>query len=560
MLTGSRNRRALTLHLAVCACPLILTLPVSAAITVGYPSEVSPPIPATWNSGTTAQVGISAGKTATLTVDGGSKLSGGHDYLGYGVGSTGNARVTGAGSNWSDIVLYVGFSGTGALTIDAGGCVANPSSDVGYNSGSRGQVSVTGAGSAWIVSGWLDVGESGTGALSIEDGGTVQCGLGYIAVSHGSVGQVTVTGAGSNWMTAPLYVGVRGSGTLTIANGGSVTSSGSAQIGGSVGSVGQVTVSGTGSTWTAGYLSVAGGSRLTITDGGSVDANGGPVQVGSGAGSVGQVTVTGAGSMLSNKANLVLGSSNAQGTLTIADSGKATTELVSISSGSALNLHVSGNGMFATGGVSNSGRINLYADAALSSGVYTPISGNNIFWTGSGTCNAFGGTWDSTAHTFTVAAPTSLAAGVASPVTTGQRLNITAVASPEHVGASFGAVFDGATFAADPMTPDELSSLALDPGQSILSAWDFTTNLSGSTVLLSFDVGADASNLEAWHYSGGVWTPYAASDLTCSNGIASFTVNSFSGYAVTGLVPEPTGLALLAVAAIALRRRPQGTR
>ena len=61
-----------------------------------------------------------------------------------------------------------------------------------------------------------------------------------------------------------------------------------------------------------------------------------------------------------------------------------------------------------------------------------------------------------------------------------------------------------------------------------------------------------------WHYDGQSWASYAASDLIyAGNGIASFTVSGFSGYAVTG-VPEPATLALLVVGSAALIFRRKG--
>ena len=208
------------------------------------------------------------------------------------------------------------------------------------------------------------------------------------------------------------------------------------------------------------------------------------------------------------------------------------------------------------GSVYNKGNVNLYADLFLAPGSYRPISeisGRTMAWSGTGTYNAFGGLWDNTAKTFSLGAATLVATGVADTLTTGERLTISD-GGGNRVGASFGAVPVGSTFAASLMTPGELSLLALDAGEAVLSAWDFTTDLTGSMALLSFDVGPGASNLQAWHYSGDAWT-VLATDVTYRDGIASFTVNSFSGYAVTAAVPEPMGIALLALAGLGLLRR-----
>ena len=68
--------------------------------------------------------------------------------------------------------------------------------------------------------------------------------------------------------------------------------------------------------------------------------------------------------------------------------------------------------------------------------------------------------------------------------------------------------------------------------------------------------GAGVTGAGVWHYNGTTWSQYAAADMIYdSNGIVSFTVNSFSGYAVTGIpVPEPGTLALLSLGALWLRK------
>ena len=47
-----------------------------------------------------------------------------------------------------------------------------------------------------------------------------------------------------------------------------------------------------------------------------------------------------------------------------------------------------------------------------------------------------------------------------------------------------------------------------------------------------------------WRYSGGTWSKYSPTDLTCNGRYASVTVSGFEGYAVA--VPEPATVALLA--------------
>ena len=91
-------------------------------------------------------------------------------------------------------------------------------------------------------------------------------------------------------------------------------------------------------------------------------------------------------------------------------------------------------------------------------------------------------------------------------------------------------------------------------GDLFLSGWEFS--VSGGQIsednpaYLSFDIGSGyaSDNLSIWHFDGSDWTAYSASDLTYFGGYANFTVTSFSGYAISTLlpVPEPGSLAMLA--------------
>ena len=467
----------------------------------------------TLNLSVTSSDTLGAGYKAvgSLRIADGVTVASAAGYLGFDSGSNGTATVTGPGSTWANSsgLLYVGYHGRGTLNIQAGAQVSNTDGCLGLHSGSTGTATVTGAGSTWTNSGGLCVGHNGIGTLNIQAGGQVSNTIGYLAhFSSASQSAATVTGVGSKWTNSgTLYVGYYGSTTLNIEAGGQVSNT---------------------EGW-VGYYSD----------------------------STSKVTVTGDGSKWTMSDKLRIGNSGT-GTLTVADGGKVTAKSVRVNSKSAVRLRVSGNGMLlvgndaTTGSVTNNGAVRFYADAFLAAGTYNPISeymNRTMAWSGTGAYKGYGGTWNSTAKTFSVAAATALTAGSTDTLSTGERLLFTDPGSGRQVGASFGSITGSPTFSASPMSQDELAALVVMPGFEglVLSAWDFDTNFSGGDdVLLSFAIGPGAQDPGVWRCDDGVWTPYAPALLTYdSGGVFSFTVTDFSGYAVTA-IPEPATLALLA--------------
>lgn len=196
--------------------------------------------------------------------------------IGYEIGATGVATVTGAGSIWSnETYLYVGDRGVGTLTITEGGSVFADSVLVGdwnltnHNGtlvfGSGGMLEansfyfsasdIHGSGTALVhgvvadldvvfdgssvttstvedVSividassgeGNLGAGFNGEGSLTIANGAVVSSSAGYLGCDSVSTGFALVTGAGSVWSNAgSLSVGYKGTGSLVITNGGRV--------------------------------------------------------------------------------------------------------------------------------------------------------------------------------------------------------------------------------------------------------------------------------------------------------------------------------------------------
>jgi hypothetical protein len=203
--------------------------------------------------------------------------------------------------------------------------------------------------------------------------------------------------------------------------------------------------------------------------------------------------------------------------------------------------------------------------AGASSGVYTPISAGT--WSGSGSYQAVGGKWDSTAHTFTISDVQSGAAGaqLAIDLHDAQRLLFNDDASGWSVGASFlsSTVSKQLSLTATTIGDRAFTSLQslLGPQQSILGGWEFAFTsgyIAGDPAYLSLGIGRGYSRngLEVWHFDGGSWTPFAANDLTYDGDYASFTVAGFSGYAVT-TVPEPSTPALLLAAGLGLFAPPE---
>ncbi|WP_441241336.1 autotransporter domain-containing protein [Tardiphaga sp. 768_D3_N2_1] len=241
-----------------------------------------------WTNSSTLNVGVAG--TGTLTIqNGGTVSNAGIGLLGVHAGSTGTVTVDGAGSSWTNSGnVYVGVLGTGTLTIRNGGAASSPGVvTIGELAGSTGTVTVDGAGSSFTNSG-LVVGSFGTGTLTIQNGGKANTYTSYI-----NAGTTTVNGAGSSWTNSGnLSVGNSRAGTLTIENGGAVSNV-TGWIGVNAGSTGTVTVDGAGSSWAnSGTLFVgnSGTGTLTIANGGAVSTASG-MQIAALAGSTGTLNI-----------------------------------------------------------------------------------------------------------------------------------------------------------------------------------------------------------------------------------------------------------------------------
>lgn len=228
----------------------------------------------------------------------------GNSFLGFNIGSTGVATVTGANSLWQNSgTLLVGSLGQGTLNIENGGGVISNYGYIGSSSGSTGTATVTGANSFWQTSVDLVI---SNGGLNIENGGKVISDWGFVGNSStgdGSTGVVTVTGENSLWQNSGvLFIGAHGHGILNIENGGKVINTNTYDYGSLIGSTpdttGVATVTGANSHWqNSGFLYVGerGNGTLNIEDGGKVTSTTDSI-ISALSGSTGTVAVTGASS------------------------------------------------------------------------------------------------------------------------------------------------------------------------------------------------------------------------------------------------------------------------
>jgi T5SS/PEP-CTERM-associated repeat protein len=538
----------------------------------------------TWNNNSSFYsigliVGVSGSGTLNIT-NGGAVTVASATCVGDGAGSTGTINFGAHGGTLTTQSLYASptqMAGTG--TINTCGLVSDV--NLVFDSTHGLSQTLTGFGSVTVKLNMSNVGNvgdlgagwNGNGSLTIRDGIKVSSPHGFIGRNSGSVGVVTVDGTGSTWTNTAyesLSVGGDGNGTLNITGGAMVSIASTGYIGVDSGSTGLVTVDGVGSTWTSNFLISVGNSgdgTLRITNGATVSTTSNGV-LGYYGGSTGLVTIDGGGS--SWNSNFLSVGNGGRGTLTITGGGAVTATHVSTNSTSLLAIDVGRGSLLAdnsgAGTLTNNGTIRILAGAGVpTDGVqYSPISAGA--WSGTGTYQAVGGTWDGTAHTFIASSVTSGTSGTPVPLelATVQRAIVDDNGSGGtnwEVGASFVAATSttNITFTATAMNSAILDSLRADlpANESVLSGWTFaTTNYTVSStnpIYFSFNVGPGEPSdlLEVWHYDGSAWTEYPTTDLTFDGTFASFTATGLSGYAMIA-VPEPSALVLLGIGAISL--------
>jgi autotransporter-associated beta strand protein/T5SS/PEP-CTERM-associated repeat protein len=225
------------------------------------PGPVATP---TWNVGT-GKLYVGYSGAGTLKISGDGIVSSDESSIGWSIGTTGVATVS--GGSWTNTYnLWVGRGGNGTLEI-SGGIVTNSTGFIG-DGPSTGLATVSGG--SWTNSETLMVGRGGTGTLEISGTGAVSSGDGVIGVELYSLGVATVSG-GSWSNSGLLYIGGYGTGTLEISGTGTVSAT---SVNLSFGLDSESTLNLFGGTLSTGQVSEGSGSL-----GGNVTFNGGTLRL-----------------------------------------------------------------------------------------------------------------------------------------------------------------------------------------------------------------------------------------------------------------------------------------
>ncbi|MGE0415977.1 MAG: Calx-beta domain-containing protein [Acetobacteraceae bacterium] len=261
-------------------------------------------------------------------------------------GGTGNALVTTGGNLSSETDISVGAGATGMLTVNQGGSV-----DVGgmlrlglSRAVAAGDTLTTLSGSQTVAAAFTLTGDgvvnvSSGSALAVHANSITTAGTSavQIAAGGGSTGAVNVSGLLST--DQRIGVGAAGVGSLTISNGGTVQANtafagdGALYMGGSIGATGFLTVKDPGSLLRAvGEINVgqSGVGHLLVRNQGTVISGGSTIDdtegfvVGSAASALGDAIVGGTKSLLSNTGRFVVGDGG-RGELTINSGGSVIT-------------------------------------------------------------------------------------------------------------------------------------------------------------------------------------------------------------------------------------------
>ena len=112
------------------------------------------------------------GNQAAPTIVGKAGAVAGNVSLGVTAGQTGALTVDG-GALAVSTQLLIGDFGSGILIVKNGGTLSSNITAIANNTGSTGTVTITGVGSSWSAGSFFDVGSSGNGTLNVLAGGKV---------------------------------------------------------------------------------------------------------------------------------------------------------------------------------------------------------------------------------------------------------------------------------------------------------------------------------------------------------------------------------------------------
>ena len=298
--------------------------------------------------------------------------------------------------------------------------------------------------------------------------------------------------------TFPTYIGCNSVGSIAVDSGSSLATKFS-YVGVSAGSLGVASVDGEGSTWAITdmlLLGDLGSGALNVTGGGSVSVGGNVI-----VGSMSQV------SLLMNQLSP---------TLSIG------------------------------GSLLNAGTVQSMVGPEAEAGTYTPVSvaGN---WVGDGTFHAYGGVWDEATHALNISEASKVQTNasyttVNIDLANAPRLDFPNIAVGRRAGVSF--CQGEGTFDFKASTVHDLHGLAslLNTEQVMLAGLEFKADLpEESEAMISFEIGDghDPTELHLWQYIDNgadinVWKAFQPDTLFYSHGWVHFTIDEFSGYAVSG--------------------------